>query len=323
MRPAAALSLLLATSGAFAQSGVDPLRACAYIEAAEARLACFDRELARPPDQLEPTPDIPPPTTLAQRWQLEAGTRQGRFQVSAYRPTYALLLAHNSRPNQAPYQGAPNGSDVDPIEIKFQLSFKTKLWEDVLGQSLDLWFAYTQRAFWQAYEWDASSPFRETNYEPELLLAWRTRYPLLGLRGRVVHLGINHQSNGQAEPLSRSWNRLVAGTLLERGPWQVWARAWLRLPEPEGEDDNPDIVDYLGRGDLTVSYRSASSNTYAAQLRGNLNTGRGSLQLDWGFPLGGPLQGYLQVFHGYGESLIDYDHVGTRVGVGVVLSTTL
>jgi len=44
-----------------------------------------------------------------------------------------------------------------------------KLVEKAFSSPADLWFGYTQRSFWQAYNTDASSPFGESNYEPELM----------------------------------------------------------------------------------------------------------------------------------------------------------
>jgi phospholipase A1 len=43
------------------------------------------------------------------------------------------------------------------------------------------------------------------------------------------------------------------------------------------------------------------------------------LSADWSFgPLDGP-RFYVRAFTGYGDSLIDYDHAQTAIGVGVIL----
>jgi len=59
-------------------------------------------------------------------------------------------------------------------------------------------------------------------------------------------------------------------------------------------------------------------------LRGNPATGKGAGQLTWmSPPLWGPMKAYVQVFSGYGESMIDYDWNQTTIGVGVAMNDRL
>jgi phospholipase A1 len=137
----------------------------------------------------------------------------------------------------------------------------------------------------------------------------------------MAGVSLTHQSNGRAVPLSRSWNRVIGSVALDRPGWTVMFRPWLRLREDRSSDDNPDIQDFMGRADLTVTHNWAG-NEVSAVMRHSLRSGdrsHGSLELNWAFPIHGELKGYLQYFTGYGESLIDYNHTGNYVGIGVSL----
>jgi len=256
-------------------------------------------------------------SAIDRRIELERRTHENRFSITPHRPTYVLPLTYNARPNTAPYEAVPE-PEPNPEEVKFQFSFKILLERNLFGHA-DLAFGYTQLSFWQAYNGDYSSPFRETNHEPELMLNFATDYELFGWRNRFVNLYINHQSNGRTDPLSRSWNRIILEAVLERDNTYVSIKPWWRIPEKAAEDDNPDIDQYLGHFELRA-LREFSQYRLGLMLRNNFRAGnRGALQLEWTFPLRGRLRGYAQLFTGYGESLIDYNHYSNRAGIGVML----
>lgn len=264
---------------------------------------------------------------LDQRWELARDSKFGVFNLRAYKPIYALPIFVGGRTNPFPQSPNPNNNVTDwhalqQTESKFQLSFKTKIAENLFGDNGDLWGAYTQTSRWQLFNSKESRPFRETNYEPELMLVFRNRYHLAGWSGRMAAIGINHQSNGQGDPQSRSWNRIVGVVGLDRENWALVLRPWWRIPEGTREDNNPDISDYIGRADALLVWRKGEhevSTIARHSLRGGARS-HGSLQLDWGFPLDGPLRGHVQIFTGYGESLIDYNHASTYIGIGISLT---
>jgi phospholipase A1 len=261
------------------------------------------------------------PSYFTRLWQLDEAERAGRPWITFHRSNYALALSYNFRPNPAPLQAVDPAKTLVKPEVAFQLSFKAKLWQDMFGRKIDLWFAFTQRSFWQLYNFDDSSPFRETDYEPEVLVNFRTDFRFLGLRTRFIQVGLNHQSNGQSEPLSRSWNRLVANVGLERGPFSLLLKGWFHFPESAEVDDNPGINSYMGYGEIWA-YWFVKSHRLGIMLRDNLDfqQNRGALQLEWSFPLFANVWGYVQYFVGYGESLLDYDHLANRIGVGFTFS---
>ena len=262
---------------------------------------------------------------LDSRWELARDSKLGVFNFRAYKPVYLLPAFYTTDVNTTPRSPNPDNTvttpqALDDVEAKFQISFKTKALENLFGDNGDVWMAYTQSSRWQVYNGDNSRPFRETNYEPEVLLVFRNGYRLGGWHGRMASIGINHQSNGRSDPFSRSWNRVIGTVALDRENWALTLRPWWRVPDGS-EDDNPDIENYMGRGDLTLVH-TRGGHELALMARHSLRGGedsRGALQFDWGFPINRTLRGHVQVFDGYGESLIDYNHRATYVGLGISL----
>ena len=107
---------------------------------------------------------------------------------------------------------------------------------------------------------------------------------------------------------------------LSGGGFGIMVRPWYRIQEDWTDDNNPDITKYMGHGDIVAIYER-SDHMVSLLLRSNLNFWNlyGAMQADWSFPLYRQLKGYVQVFTGYGESLIDYNHAQTTVGAGLLL----
>jgi len=267
--------------------------------------------------------------SLSERWDLiKPSNKKQLFKFEPYKPVYILFTNYTNDINQQPSSENPNNTVPSPIELnqvelKFQLSFKTKILQNVFGEKTggDFWIGYTQSSRWQIYNATQSRPFRETNYEPEMIFILPTKYKLFGLNGVYSGVSLTHQSNGRANPLSRSWNRVIFHVGLEAQNWSVIFKPWIRISEDLAEDDNPNIENYLGRAELLVAYKH---KRHQASFRGrhSLNGGhnnRGSVQFNYAAQLYNNLKIYTQFFHGYGESMIDFNHKQTTIGIGLSL----
>ncbi|WP_051790061.1 phospholipase A [Endozoicomonas montiporae] len=258
----------------------------------------------------------------------EKSVVDNRFVITPHKPNYLLPFSYNDSPNGEPFGN--EGDKLSRYEVKFQISLKAPLWRGVFKGYGDLFVAYTNVSWWQAYN-RLSSPFRETNHEPEAFFIFPADFDLLGLRMRGLSVGINHQSNGRYGSLSRSWNRVKFGVFFERGNFYLAICPWYRIPEKRKDindsdypnvkgDDNSGIERYMGSGELLFGYKFNRHNV-GVMLRNNLRSDNlGAVQLDWSFPLTEKFRGYVQYFNGYGESLIDYNKNTNRISLGVMLT---
>jgi phospholipase A1 len=341
-RSKSVILFLLISGPGFALEQPATLAGCAGIVDNVQRLECFDRLAANSMNKdnekqgqadvrAQPLPERPATGgngsnerwqtfSLADHWELKPENKRGTFVFRPHRENYLLFANYSSSPNDAPYLSfrsvAPEFKGLSRTEVAFQLGFKMKLLENVLNQPVDLWFGYTQQSYWQAYNRNASSPFRETDYQPELMAVMPISLQLPGMNVRFINFGLAHQSNGQASTLSRSWNRLYAQAGMENGNFTLLARIWKRIGTV---GDNPDIIDYMGHGDVMGTYRW-KAHEFSVGVRNNFSTSRGAAQLGWAFPLSTHLKGYVQLFSGYGQSLIDYNHSQTTIGLGVLVN---
>lgn len=341
-------------------------QSCMATADAGARLACFDQWAQGQPRLQAPSAPVPGPAAAApvarkaqpqaprfwltsaegcrdpqyseisRFWELEAGSDCGTFGIRGYRPiSLSVILADsiNNRPSSDnPANTAEADQRYEPSETRLQLSIRTKLAQNLLTRAHpnardSLWFGYTQQSYWQLFNRGISRPFRTTDHEPELIYVYPSDYSLPGgWRLRYTGLGMVHQSNGQALPLSRSWNRVYLMAGMEQGQrFRLHGRIWSRVDD--GADDNPRISDHLGRGELVATWNVNPQHVLSATLRHSLShSGRGSVRLEWLRALGKDSKGapaglrlHTQLFTGYGDSLIDFNKRRTVLSVGLSL----
>jgi phospholipase A1 len=260
-------------------------------------------------------------SALDNRIEAEKIALTNPFVLLPHKTNYFLFgNYHFNDINTAPWEEPPINEtpDFQNIEAKFQVSIKAPIVQNLLGDNGHLYFAYTNLSVWQIYNKDLSSPFRDINHEPEAWISFDNDWSLMGWRNRVIDAGIVHQSNGRSDPLSRSWNRIYARFLFEKGNSVLLFKPWYRIKESPENDDNPDITDYLGNFELGGATRRGKSG-YSFLLRNNLKTSdnRGMIQLGWTYPVYKNLRFYTQWFYGYGESLIDYNYRNNALGIGL------
>ncbi|WP_238947687.1 phospholipase A [Caldimonas brevitalea] len=271
------------------------------------------------------------PSLWSSFWELDRSDKRGTFNFKTYRPNFLLPLHYTDHINRSPSSPTQPSPATQPgykhLEAKLQLSVRTKIAQSVLLPDADIWFGYTQQSLWQVWNRKESSPFRNTDFEPELIYVVPVPEGLRSLPGgwefRMLQAGLAHQSNGQTDPLSRSWNRVYLGAGFERGDVTLYGRIHKRLSEDPEDDDNPDLVHYIGRGELALTWVPGQA-TAALRWRNNLrDLKHGSLQFDWTYPIDRDkpdgLRWYVQAFTGYGETLLDYNFRQTSVGVGLTL----
>lgn len=236
--------------------------------------------------------------------------------IQAVTSTFGLMPYYTTYFLPMTYDFASHDDARKKEEIAFQISLRKDLAKDLLGLNETYSFGYTQRSWWQITA--DSAPFRETNYAPELFVFMPLKGGIEVLKG--AKLGFMHESNGQDGDISRAWNRLYLEGLFQYKGLFFVPRIWYIASKDN--DNNGDIKDYLGYGDLNiiVPYKK---HLFKLMVRNNFDfdENKGAAQVDWTFPLGNKgLFAYIQFFSGYGESLIDYNQRTQKLGAGISFS---
>ena len=334
--------LAILTSAVKADSSTNPdaaARAAAEAEAARLHDECLLEALRKaPPDasassiQLWCNPDAQSQKqrneyALRGRLALEKISQFNPFVLTPHRRNYLLPYSYWSNPRSNNPLIADD--ELQSQEVKFQVSLKAPLLED-FWYDATLYFSFTAVSWWQLYNQDLSRPFRETNYEPEIFIARPANWQFGPVDSELVSFGYWHQSNGRDVPVSRSWDRLFVSYVFRTGSWYVSVKPWWRIPEDQSypvtspkRDDNPDIERYLGHFDLNI-IKPMGNHVFELLLRNNLrrDNNKGSGQIEYSFPINSRFKGMVQVFTGYGDSLINYNDYETRLSLGILLTDT-
>lgn len=194
---------------------------------------------------------------------------------------------------------------------KLQISFQTPIFRD-----RNFYFAYTQIMFWALKE--HSKPFRDLTYNPEIFYKWRfEKRPVLN----SIDFGIyGHNSNGKDGSASRSYDSqfIRFNDEFEGSRWLT--RLSLQFSYLHNFDEtNRDIQTYVSPLQIQLTFiqlfeawfdKTEVSATFSPGGKFANRWDRGGYQLSTSFRLGlfrfVPAF-YLQYYHGYAETLLNYD----------------
>jgi phospholipase A1 len=259
---------------------------------------------------------------LGERIEYEEVQDSNPYAITTYEPNYVLPFNYTFRQSQVYSNQTPLNQGVKRTDFQFQVSLKTPIWRNFFGFHNALYIAYTQRSFWQTY---VKSPyFRANNYQPEIFLQNNVEMPLsFGWYFQLFNVGALHQSNGRGGPLERSWNRIYVEGIFSKDNWLLSLRPWFILEESEKKNRST-IQHYIGHGRILIAYKF-DDQVISATFYNNIESGfkRGTVQVNYSFPLIKKIKGYVQFFNGYGQSLIEYNHRTTAFGVGLSFSDWL
>jgi phospholipase A1 len=232
--------------------------------------------------------------------------------LSAHEPMY-FVLGHDSE----------RGADA-----RFQISFKYRLFdpEGIIGGFSpllsNLYFTYTQTSLWDLGE--DSSPFRDTSYRPGLFYQWAGSESLpLPTEWRA---GLEHESNGRSDADSRSIDTVYLTPVWH---WDMPHSKRLtfspKIYHYLDKHENNDIQRYRGYVDWNLRYGREDGLMWRGLYRQG-TAGYASGQLDVSYPISERIFArtgsfvHLQVFSGYGETLLEYDRdreTQIRLGISI------
>jgi outer membrane phospholipase A len=233
------------------------------------------------------------------------------------------------RPNYFGYTVRHSNSDNEG-QIKFQLSLKYEV-----RQASDVYFAYTQKSFWNIQQ--SSAPFAESDFSPEVFYLLRREDPDNVIR--YVQFAAQHESTGEDGSGSHGWNifYIEPTFVFLKDRLVITPKLWFPPPwsKSKGASDNQDIFKYYGYGQLSLVFRSRIVGQHSFMYRHGREDFYG-FQYQWDIrpdefgcffdrmhdrPCDPPgawnPQFFLQIWHGYGENLKHYNVSTSSIVLGI------
>ncbi len=226
---------------------------------------------------------------------------------SMHNENYFLPLYYQTKMFKSPYD-----KPYKKFEVKLQISAKASIVKDLFW-GVGAYFAYTQKSFFQMYSRNISSPFRSTDYNPELIIYKPFDFGLL------VRLGYRHLSNGDTGDMSRSMDFAVLDLVYRISDFRATLKMWAYI-----DKDPPDIYKYIGYSDLILEYSFLRRNHLrltVGNLVHNYKKYKGNVKLEYRFDIR-HFGIFVQYFYGYGDNLNEYKMKKHAIGLGFAVATS-
>ncbi len=209
---------------------------------------------------------------------------------------------------------------------KFQFSFMFSFYT-VDESETGVYFGYSQKSLWDLWNFDESLPFIENNYSAEIFYLYEYNDKKSSLK--QLQFGFEHESNGlggDEEDKSRSWNKLYVGAKYQFGETFTFApRIWF----PFTRKDNKDIKEFMGFGEIFIEkvfYGNSLDIAFQLNFHKGFSKQLDRLGVEFNTIIGPfklnnaktiiPMGIFIQLWHGYGETLLQYNKSVTKLRAG-------
>lgn len=211
------------------------------------------------------------------------------------------------------------GISETTADVKYQISFKQLLSRHVLPYDTQLFLTYTQKAFWNVYEF--SSFFEEVNFNPGIGLG-RGIFDEDGHLIGITEFKVEHESNGREGSASRSWNSLSLAYHTMLNPYTVvGVKGWI----PFGyKSDNKDLIKHIGYGELNLMFDLAPKwKLDIAARKGAEWNWKGNVRARLFFRVSQDTNQHIMLewYAGNAESLIDFDRHENMIRIGYAIKS--